>query len=181
MHFFRTYTKFESAGEFRGFIENAKGKTRMLLATPMEQLELKLPKEIRRIFEGKLALGQPLEVNGFEERDRFSGESKLVVKNLQIVGGLLPVNPGEQTTGPLTLRVCAKKNCWKSGGKELWKALEEEIEQAGLAGRVKLKAVNCLDHCKHAPNLACGEMHVERCTPDRGRRLLAEVAGHGRG
>jgi (2Fe-2S) ferredoxin len=49
--------------------------------------------------------------------------------------------------------VCQKSDCWKRGGKEAYRALEETLARQGLTDRVEVKKTGCLKHCKAGPNL----------------------------
>jgi (2Fe-2S) ferredoxin len=164
---------FAHRGEFAGFVETEEGKRRMLLRIDGEEVRFKLTRDLRREFAGRLVVGQKVEIDGHERRDLFSGKIKRVVEHLHLIGET-PSAPDPCVKCPI--RVCAKKNCWRSGGKELWQTLEHKIAAAGLQGVVHLKAVGCLDYCKHAPNLAFGETHYRRCTRAAAEHLIDSLA-----
>ena len=75
------------------------------------------------------------------------------------------------------IRVCARKNCWRNGGKELYEALRDGIDKAGLADDVRLKRVDCLDHCKRGPNAACAGRNFHHCQPVDAARILQPFLG----
>lgn len=158
---------FSLQGEFAGFIRTREGKKRMVLRVDGEEMLLKVQRELRRELSGHLRPGVMIEVAGELRKELFMGESKRVVTRVR------PVT-GEAT--PCTIKVCAKKNCWRQGGKELWRALEGTVDQQDLADVVRLKAVGCLDECKHAPNLeAHGRIH-RHCSPAEAVSLLPKSA-----
>ena len=164
--FTATPTDFQMHGEFAGFIRTREGKKRMILRVSGEEILLKVERELRRELSGHLAIGAAVAVAGVMRTELFTGESKRVVTHVKPLG---------QAAQPCTFKVCAKKNCWKQGGRELWQALETAVAEQDLGDAVRLKAVGCLDECKHAPNVEC-QGHVHRhCTPAGVRRLLAEV------
>jgi sirohydrochlorin cobaltochelatase len=50
--------------------------------------------------------------------------------------------------------VCTKgKTCRKLGGKEVFCALEREIEEQGLGDQIKLKKTDCLGKCGRGPTI----------------------------
>jgi hypothetical protein len=172
---FASQSRFELRGVFLGFVHTREGKRRLLLRVEDEEIWMKLPKDLRRHFAGELVPGQTISVAGIEKREYFTGEVK------RTVTGLFPNKAGAPPLpecATCTIRLCGKKNCWKSGGKALFHALERRIENEGLTGSIKLKVVGCMDHCDDAPNLECGVRHLARCTPEMASRLLDSLAGN---
>jgi len=166
--------RFELRGEFGGFIRTASGKRRMLLRNGADEWRLKVPKPIRQQLSGQLTPGHQIAVAGVEHRDSWSGAVRRVVSQVQ----LLTIHVSPPTPSPCascTIRVCAKKNCWKSGGKELWVALQQQIDERGIGDAVKLKAVGCLGNCKRAPNAVAADRHHERCGASAAGTMLAQV------
>lgn len=153
----------ELRGTFCGFFRDIFGKRRMALRVAKEELYLKVPKELRDQLLGKLAAGDELIAIGVEEGGKF------VVSSVRSASGaaICAVCP---------IRVCVKKNCWRSGGRELWAALERRLADAGLAGVVALKEVNCLDHCKHAPNAEWQGHAYRSCGPADAAAIVSQVA-----
>ena len=166
---FASQSRFELRGVFLGFVHTSEGKRRLLLRVEDEELRMKLPKDLRHYFARQLVPGQTIMVAGIERREFFTGEVKRTVTALFPDKAGAPPLPACSTC---TIRICGKKNCWKSGGKALFHTLEQKIETAGLAGSIKLKVVGCMDHCEQAPNLECGVTHLARCTPEMAGRLV---------
>lgn len=75
------------------------------------------------------------------------------------------------------IRVCARKNCWRDGGRELYRELEHQIKDAGLGDIIKLKAVDCLDNCKHGPAVEVAGTDFLRCKPHDAERILRHLTG----
>lgn len=166
MHFLSS-TKFELTGEFAGFVRNREGKRRMLLRVEeSELLTLKLPKELRKRFETLLQPGIRVAVLGIEYRN-FAGESKYVVSYLRVMSPAPVAAPAPTVAidacSKCTIRVCAKKNCWKDGGKEVFERLRARVTELGLQDAVNVKAVGCVDNCKRGPNVECGKKLFEKC------------------
>jgi hypothetical protein len=171
---FASQSRFELRGVFLGFVHTNEGKRRLLLRVEDEEFRMKLPKDLRHYFGRQLVPGQTILVAGIERREFFTGEVKRTVTALFPDKAGAPPLP-ECTT--CTVRICGKKNCWKSGGKALFHTLERKIEHDALTGTIKLKVVGCMDHCEQAPNLECGVTHLVRCTPEMAVRLVDSLTG----
>jgi hypothetical protein len=157
---------FELQGEFLGFFRDFLCKRRMVLRIDGKEVFLKIPKALRHELEDVIHRGQSVVVTGSDSEDGRDGR---VVMQVRVAG--------EAACVACPIRVCAKKTCWRNGGKELFRALEQKIEEAGLGDSVKLKAVDCLDHCKHGPNAQIGGHDFHRCTPRDAERLLEHLTG----
>ena len=162
-------------GVFLGLVHTREGKRRLLLRVGDEEIRMKLPKDLRHYFGRQLVPGQTILVAGIERREFFTGEVK------RTVTALFPDKAGEPPLPECmacTIRICGKKNCWKSGGKALFHTLERRIENEGLKASIKLKVVGCMDYCEQAPNLECGLAHLARCTPEMASRLVDGLTGN---
>ena len=149
------------------------GKRRLVLRSVDRERLLKVPRDLRRRMIGNFRVGQTIRVSGIEECDVSKGPSKWVVAAVLTPGDEFA--PPERRGG--TIRVCAKKNCWRQGGRELFAALERGSEARDLAGQVRLKAVGCLDRCEQAPNVDCGDHEFRRCTQRDADTILTQAAG----
>ena len=166
---------FDLTGEFGGFIFTVIGKRRMVLRTDGQDYLVKVPRLLRRRIIGTFRAGQALRVVGTEETDGWGTVSKRVAE--QIVPAGIEVTPAPARTRTVcTVKVCAKKNCWRSGGQEIFKALKQEAAVCGFAGQVEIKAVGCLDRCQQAPNLDTPWREYRRCAPRDAKAILAEIA-----
>ena len=112
MHFL-SRSKFDLVGEFAGLVRNDAGKRRMLMRVHNgDSISLKLPKDLRKEWESRLAIGARVAVWGIEYRD-FAGETKYVVSCLRVLSPAAP--PNSDACAKCPIRVCGKKNWWKSG------------------------------------------------------------------
>jgi len=163
MHFL-SKSNFTRMGEFAGFIRNIEDKRRMLVrVNDTDTVEMKVPKALRRRFEPQLREGMRIVVTGIEYRD-FADHLKLVVSEVRL---LSPAPAATNACVRCPIRVCAKKNCWKIGGKELFEALKAK------PGEMDVQAVGCLDNCKHGPTIAIGKKIIGRCNPRQLDELIA--------
>lgn len=162
---------FELLGEFAGFIRTIQGKRRMLLRTSAGDVQLKLPRSLRHQLDGRMSLGTAILVCGLDPGDALDRTPRVVLR--------VRVSDAAANDPCFTcpIEVCAKKNCWKQGGRELWRALEREL--AGIDDAPALEAVHCLDRCKHAPNFDCGGLEFERCTIEHARQFVRDLAALG--
>ena len=154
---------FDLTGEFGGIVLTEAGKRRLRLRVGGTERLLKVPRDLRRRMIGNFRPGQTMRVSGTEDRHDSSGHSKWVVS------AMLPVSAASaaataQAVPTGDIQVCAKKNCWRNGGRELLAALERGVEERGLTGEVRVKAVGCLDRCKQGPNMDWGNQEFSRCT-----------------
>ncbi len=171
--FFSPPTVFDLTGEFGGFIFTVAGKRRMVLRTGGQDHLVKVPRLLRRRVIGTFRAGQVMRVIGMQEIDGRHVAEQIVP------GGVEVVPPAVQTRAiTCTVKVCAKKNCWRSGGREIFKSLKQETAAHGLAERVEIKAVGCLDRCKQAPNLDTPWREYRHCAMRDAKSILAEVAAN---
>ena len=169
--FLSSPTTFDLTGEFGGFIFTAAGKRRMVLHAGGQDYLVKVPRLLRRRVIGTFRAGQVVRIVGTQEID-----GRRVAEQI-VLGGVEAVPPPAQTRATTcTVKVCAKKNCWRTGGQEIFKALKQEAAACGLAERVEIKAVGCLDRCKQAPNLDTPWREYRHCTVRDAQSILAEVA-----
>ena len=166
-------TPFEVAGQFGGFVFTDAGKRRMLLRCGEETRLLKVPRLLRRRIIGKFGPGESIRVAGTQESDPATGALKQIVSQVLPAGGhVVPA-----VAAPCTIRVCAKKNCWRQGGQELFQTIDRQLDALGRPENIKLKAVGCLDRCKQAPNVECDSRLYQGCTPRDAAAMVAQIAG----
>lgn len=166
-------SKFQYTGVFQGYVRNQEGKRRLVLTLVDDrEVHFKVEKEVRKEWEDRLTPGALITVTGFE-RHRLLKEVKRVIKRIKL---LKPGRKEPDACEKCAVKICAKKNCWRSGGKELMAELKERLAQAGLADAVEVKAVGCMDQCKRAPNLEF-EKHIHsRCSSADIQRIVARIA-----
>lgn len=156
---------FTAHGVFAGFFRDIFGKRRMVLREGGHEVFLKVPKALRRALHDGLSPGQDVVVCGHDDEKK----NQRVVTSVRLAGAATAI------ASPIF--VCAKKNCWRSGGQSVWDALERGIAASGLAESIKIRAVGCLGHCKQAPNLEWNGESIHRCSLRDVDRLLREVNG----
>ena len=169
---FPSSTPFDLTGEFGGIILTDAGKRRLRLLVGGTERLLKVPREMRRRMIGNFRLGQTIRVRGVGQSDPATGKEKWVVSAVLPLGPVASSGSTALTLPSGPIRVCAKKNCWRQGGCELFAALEQGISARGLGEHVRVKAVNCLDRCKQGPNLDWGDHEFSRCRLDDVDALL---------
>ena len=163
------------AGQFGGFMFTDAGKRRMVLQQGECHRLLKVPRALRRRIIGKFRPGEPIRVAITEETDPETGAHKQIVSQVLPEIADVAARAWPATTPSLVVRVCSKKNCWRNGGRELFAALECEAAAGGHAGNIEIRQVGCLDHCKHAPNVALGDRVFARCAPREAGTLIARA------
>lgn len=166
---------FDLTGNFGGFVFTAAGKRRMVLRVGESDYLLKVPRLLRRRVIGTFRSGQTLRVVGTEEDGSHGAVIKRVVEQIVPAGVEISPPPAHPQT-VCTIKVCAKKNCWRRGGQELLKALKHEAAAGGLGDAVDIKAVGCLDRCDLAPNADTPWREYRRCSARDAQAILAEVA-----
>ena len=181
-------TPFELAGRFGGFVFTEAGKRRMLLCGTGADWLLKVPKELRRRIVGKFRPGETIRVAGIQEPDPMTGGANRIVSRVLPDPLTQPPGPAAasaHTTAPEApstsacaspIRVCTKKHCWRSGGRELWEALGREVAAQGLADRIEVRQVGCLGRCKQAPNVDHGRHEHTRCGPTTAAAMVRRAA-----
>ena len=156
-------SEFQIEGEFRGFFRDLVGKRRMVVRASDGETYLKVPKHLRKTLSATLSPGQQIIARGTTKPDRETGAPRYLLTQVRLATGTVLACP---------IRVCVKKNCWRNGGRELWDALEDGIAEAGLEDALRLKAVDCLDHCKRGPNAECAGRNFHHCRPADAEKIL---------
>ena len=165
---------FEIHGTYAGFVRTLLGQRRMLLRHGEEEVLLKVPKELRHLLDARLKRGELIAVWGEEVIEKRSGLPRLLVSRVQSESGARGgAGGGKCLVCPIL--VCAKKNCWRSGGKELFSALERELGAHGLAEMVEVHEVQCLGHCDDAPNCEWNDHEYHRCAPKDARWVVERI------
>ena len=155
-------------GEFIGFIPKPGGKLKYIRVQVGERvIPIKLAKELRETIGNSLVEGDRLSISLEQSgAERFS---KLKLKSDRIEK--ISTNLTTQTTSSNSISVstsslvqknktkkgkvlvCRKSSCAKRGGKQLYRALTETINQLGLQQQVSIELTGCLKQCKQAPSM----------------------------
>ena len=155
-------------GEFLGFIPKPGGKLKYIQVQVGERvIPIKLAKELRKTIGSSLIEGDRLSIS--LEQSGAGGISKLKLKSDRIEK--ISTNPTTQTTSSNSISpptsslvqknktkkgkvlVCRKSSCVKRGGKQLYRALTETINQLGLQQQVSIELTGCQKQCKQAPSM----------------------------
>ncbi|HIK30085.1 MAG TPA: (2Fe-2S) ferredoxin domain-containing protein [Oscillatoriales cyanobacterium M59_W2019_021] len=125
------------------------------LATDRGEFTLKLAKTLRRELP-PLRMKDWVKVVGTQTLDFKKGKRKLKVEQLI---------PRETTANAEVVRcrtmpdalpqgkilVCQKSDCCKRGGKQVYDALAQTVNDRGLGDRVRVQKTGCLKECKAGP------------------------------
>jgi (2Fe-2S) ferredoxin len=164
----KSVSPFSLEGRFLGFAAKEGYKLKYLrLATATGEVTVKIPKEFRLSLYRTLSPGIWVQVSGEQKFDSEKREIKF--KAYQIVPSVPGAEPGSAAltvdappSAPVaatpnsnkeTILVCQKSDCCKRGGNALFKALQTELGDRGLADQVTLKPTGCMKLCKMGPNL----------------------------
>lgn len=166
--------RFELEGQFLGFegLHQHEPK-RILLRAGNEKHTLKLAKHLRGSLAQVLRPGAHLRITGRLKWDSDRHQFKKKAQTVQLLTND-GCKPCPRSIG--SIQVCGKKNCWEHGGKNLWIALENALDRAGLRETVVLEKTGCLKNCRHCPSLLCspcGEV-CGRMRPENIPALLEE-------
>ncbi len=154
---------FEMQGRLIEFSEIKHGRPlRMLLEADGQIHSLKISKHIRLPDSPFFHPGAHVLVKG-EQTWESPDEVKRKAFLIELIEGAIP-DPAAPSTraGALDcIRVCSRSNCWKNGGKQIYRALKEMAKEQ-IEGNVVIDTTKCLGHCDHPPALIClpaGRVH----------------------
>jgi (2Fe-2S) ferredoxin len=165
-------SEFNLEGQFLGFIGDTPGKFKYLrLALEPEEVQIKIPKEVRPFLSLSLVPGEQIRVFGISKIDTHTGEIKLKAFRITPLGFCpLQTTPLQQRKSPFKARilVCQKSGCIKKGGKGLLTELEKMLCDRGLSDQVIIEQTGCLKCCKSAPNyiLQIGTKEYRKIRPE---------------
>lgn len=141
-------------GSFRGFFKDIHGRHRMAMLHGKEEFFLKVPKQLRKTMQSSLAFGTDVAVSGIIEFDKKAGQERPLVCRIELSGKCLSC----------PILVCTRKHCWNNGGKEIWKHLKNQIDEADLLDQVQLKEIDCFGMCADGPNIEFAGHSHRHCT-----------------
>ena len=151
---------YQIEGKFLGFLPNSEGKLKHIQVQVEERIiSIKLAKELRETLGRKLVEGDRLSIA--LEQTNLGGINRLKLKTDQVTiltpnnKALVLETPSSKTkqTQKGKILLCRKSSCAKRGGKQLYRALTETLNQLGLQDRVKIELTGCQKQCKKAPSL----------------------------
>ncbi|MBW4667280.1 MAG: (2Fe-2S) ferredoxin domain-containing protein [Cyanomargarita calcarea GSE-NOS-MK-12-04C] len=181
---YQTLSQFNLSGQFLGFVEDTAGKfkyMRLILAkcesiSPFstEEVQIKLPKELRASMDLSLVHGDEVRIVGVSKLDQQTGKIKLKAYQVTPVGGC----PKQEMSTPMKARilVCQKSGCRKHGGNGLLSEIEAILQERGLLGHVTIEYTSCQKRCNKAPNcvLQLGKKEYNLMHP----RAIASLLEH---
>ena len=159
-------------GEFLGFLPNSEGKLKHIQVQVGERIvPIKLAKELRETIGQQLVEGDRLLVYLEQTGSGSIGKLKLKSDRVEKLGTSSQsiifessttfsssVSSSSKTSKSKNnkkgkILVCRKSSCTKRGGKELYRALSETLNQLGLQDQVSIELTGCQKQCKKAPSL----------------------------
>ncbi len=168
-----TLSELNLEGQFLGFIGDKPGKSKYLqLAIPSGNVQIKLPKELRRPLGLSLVPGEPISVCGISKLNPHTGEIKFKAYRVTPVATCpiqdLPAQPEAK------ILVCQKSGCVKRGGKGFLSELEKTLSDRGLLDKVTIEQTGCQKRCSSAPNcvLQVGKKKYKKVRPEAIASLL---------
>ncbi|MDX2096296.1 MAG: (2Fe-2S) ferredoxin domain-containing protein [Leptolyngbyaceae cyanobacterium bins.59] len=159
----QTLWRFNFEGRFLGFADREMGNRKYLHMDILgEQVQIKLPKELRIYVGLHLQPGDCIHVGGVGKLDPGTGRFKLKahqINPIQVSAHCaLPftVSSSESTQNKRPkskILVCQKSACLKRGGRELLHTLEQNLNEKNLKEYVEIERTGCLKQCSQAPNV----------------------------
>lgn len=183
-----TLSEFDVEGQLLGFVGDEPGKFKYLrLALESKELQIKIPKELRRSVCLSLVPGDRIRVFGISKLDSHTGEIKLKAYGVSPTGDYPQekMSTEEQTSAPETpvrnapkakILVCQKSGCRKRGGTSLLLELEQAMRSRNLLEQVTIEYTGCQKRCSSAPNyvLHLGNKQYTRIHPEAIASLVEE-------
>ncbi|WP_017314888.1 (2Fe-2S) ferredoxin domain-containing protein [Mastigocladopsis repens] len=173
-------SEFNLEGQFLGFVGDTPGKFKYFgLALESEDVQVKIPKELRQLLSLSLVPGEQIRVSGIRKLDTHTGEIKLKAFKIIPLGFChTQKTPLQQQKCPpkAKILVCQKSGCIKRGGKGLLTELQKILCDRGLSDHVIIERTSCLKCCKSAPNfiLQIGKKEYRNLRPEAIVSLLED-------
>jgi hypothetical protein len=171
-------------GQYAGAYRSDKGKIKgLLLQVGSTEYRIKLPKYLRPMLVRELSPGDLIQVWAYPEDDRWRAINILPLPDCEAAAlrqqwsDLAPVaDLAQPKQKRLCIEVCSKGTCFKQGGRQIYQALQDAVDDNPDLAHVSVKATGCMKACKHGPNLRLpnGQM-LHRARPaDALARLAAK-------
>ncbi|NJM71864.1 MAG: (2Fe-2S) ferredoxin domain-containing protein [Scytonema sp. RU_4_4] len=177
-HHYLKLSEFNIEGQFLGFVGETPGQFKYLqLALESENIQIKIPKELRHFLNLSLVPGEQIRVFGISQLNTHTGEIKLKAFRITPLGFCsIQKTPIQQQkyTPKARILICQKSGCTKRGGRSLLSELENILCDRGLSDQVVIEHTSCLKCCKNAPNfiLQIGTKEYRNIRPDAIASLL---------
>jgi (2Fe-2S) ferredoxin len=167
-----TISDFNIEGELLSLIGDKPKKPKYLrLVVSSEEVEIKIPKELRTSINLSLVPGDKIRVVGVSKLNKVTGELKLKADGVSRSGVCPKQNAPDQKA---RIMICQKSGCLKRGGKGLLSELEQTLCDRGLLDRVIIERTSCQKTCSSAPNciLQVGKKQYNKVRPEAIASLL---------
>lgn len=157
-------------GQFVEILRSSKGKVKgIVLQTPEQAYEIKLPKYLRPILVRELMPQTFVQVWAYREDEKWRGinimplaegeaialRSALANRSASTpaIGSPSPEGGQKPQGKQMCVQVCRKGKCFKEGGKQIFQTLQAEAETNPDFSQVTVEAVGCMKACKKGPNM----------------------------
>ncbi|MBE9211746.1 (2Fe-2S) ferredoxin domain-containing protein [Plectonema cf. radiosum LEGE 06105] len=174
---YRTLSEFNLKGEFVGFIGDKLEKAKHLhLITPNGEIQIKLPKILRKSAASFLAPGKQINVFGVTKLNLTTGKTKLKVYGIKPIESCPKQNISPKTKPKIL--VCQKPGCRKRGSHNILPELEKILRERGLYDKVAIEHTGCLKCCS-SPNciLKLGKKEYRKIHPEVIATMLEKHLG----
>ena len=157
-------SEFVAIGELQEMTVKSDGRVKyLLLSTEQEAHWLKVAKDQPKNLSKQLKLGSRLKVKGMLKQKAKKDKAEYKAYSIELLSAPAvketplveapKAKPSKSKKSAAKVLICKKSNCWKSGGKEVYKELVSELDKNGIGDRVEIKTTGCLNRCKKAPNI----------------------------
>lgn len=154
---------FNFEGQFLGFVSGAERFKYLRLKVLSEEMQIKVPKELRIAIGVSLQPGASIQVQGSGKFDRSTQAIKLKATQINLCSpsdqqlvasppAALPIQP-KLNPPKLKVSICQKSGCLKKGGKGLCEALAKTLRDRKLDQYVTIERTGCMKRCSAAPNV----------------------------
>jgi len=140
-------------GKFLGFLPQPKKEFKYIQLEVGERIiAVKLAKELREKAAEKLVQGDSLAV--YLEGKGLGSKLKLKTDHIERLNATAPCTVLESpfTSQQGKILLCYNSSCVQRGGKKLYYALTETLQQLGLQDKVRIQMTGCQKQCKKAPS-----------------------------
>ena len=157
-------SSYKIEGEFLGFIAKPGGRLKYIQVRVGEHIiPIKLAKQLRENIGNSLAEGDRLSIFLEQSESGYISKLKLKSDRIEKIGtNSIPITPSTYLSASTfnqdrkmkgKVLLCRKSSCTKRGGKKLYRALTETINQLELQQQVSIELAGCQKQCKKAPSL----------------------------
>lgn len=171
--------EFNFEGQFLGFAGERSKFKYLRLGIGSEEVEIKIPKELRAWVGLYCHPGATVQVSGMSKFNFYTHELKLKASQITPITQLetgdesAPI-PNSQSLIPrsqkpkIKVLVCQKSGCLKKGGKGLCESLETTLRDRNLHHQVTIQKTGCMKRCSNAPNLVVmpGKHEFKKIRPE---------------